>query len=202
MSEPASIRSKNPGAMWGHLGRRTSEDRFTNTDNPIAVKWGSTQTEYLSDGLGQGNNIAHFPTMVQGACAQFDLWCERYAGMNLAAAIKRWSGGNWDQPYADFLKSKTGLTLTSLITPKLLASPSGLALMKAQAAWESGRIKDGYPMTDAEWQAAQNLVFHEAMRPPPAPAPAPKPQQPVPAPTQRSILSIIIGTLAAIFKGK
>ena len=141
--DPASIRSNNPGAMWGK-------------GNPIATKWGSTATEDLADGLGQGNNIAHFPDRVHGAAAQFDLWRQHYTSMTLQAAIKKWSGGNWSQPYADFLVKRTGLAMATEMTPAILSSPQGLELMQAQAQWEAGVP---YPMSLAEWQQAQGMVF-------------------------------------------
>jgi len=147
MTTPASIRSNNPGAMWGK-------------GNPIASKWGSTKTEDLADGLGQGNNIAHFPTMVQGAAAQFDLWNQHYTGMTLHDAIRKWSGGNWSQPYADFLTKNTGLSMSTVITSTVLASSQGLKLMEYQARWEAGVP---YPMTEAEWQSAQALVFGKSV---------------------------------------
>lgn len=152
--DPASIRSNNPGAMWGK-------------GNAIAVKWGSTTTEALADGLGQGNNIAHFPTKVQGAAAQFDLWHQRYCNMTLRAAITKWSGGNWSQPYANFLTQHTGLAMDTMVTPVLLSGPIGLLLMKYQAQWEAGRP---YPMTDAEWKQAQQLAFGITTAAAPAPA--------------------------------
>jgi len=161
----ASIRTNNPGAMWG--GKR-------------ADKWGATHAEMLNDGLGQGNNIAVFPTKVQGAAAQFDLWRAGYTGMSLATAIKRWSGGNSNEAYLKFLQSQTGIGAVDMITEALLASPQGLALMKAQARWEAG---GPYPMTDAEWQRAQNLIFPGSIPPPPdIPSPVPQPHQPI-APT-------------------
>lgn len=161
MTIPASIRSNNPGAMWGK-------------GNPIASKWGSTKTESLADGLGQGNNIAHFPTMVQGAAAQFDLWNQHYTKMTLKAAITKWSGGNWSQPYADFLTKNTGLTMDTVINSTILASTSGLKLMEYQARWEAGQP---YPMTEAEWQSAQALVFGKSS--PTQPQVSPKtPQEP------------------------
>jgi hypothetical protein len=141
--------------------------------NPIATKWGATSTEVLADGLGQGNNIAHFPSAVQGAAAQFDLWRQHYCDMTLKAAILKWSGGNWSQPYANFLNQHTGLSMDKGITPALLASAQGLALMKYQAQWEAGRP---YPLTDAQWAQAQAMVFAvttTAAGMPPAPAPAP-----------------------------
>ena len=119
--------------------------------NKIAAKWGSTKTEGLNDGLRQGNNVAYFPTKVDGACAQFDLWRTSYVNLSLAAAIRKWSGGNWSQPYADFLKARTGLTMSTPITKDVLASPLGIELLKVQAQWEAG---NPYPMTDADWLEA------------------------------------------------
>src|SRR5579859_1660755 len=145
MSDPASIRYKNPGAMWG---------------NALARKYGALpEAVVLHDGLGQGNNIAVFPDYVHGAAAQFALWTNNYAGMTLKAAITKWSGGNWSQPYMDFLVKETGLNPSSPVTKQVLSSPTGLKLMKAQAHWEAGRP---YPMTDTEWSEAQKLVFGAA----------------------------------------
>jgi hypothetical protein len=134
-----SIRTNNPGAMWG--GKR-------------AEKWGATDDLILKD--GQNNHIAVFPTKVQGAAAQFDLWRANYTGLTLLAAIKKWSGGNSSPNYVAFLK-KHGVNFNDLITVDFLASPAGLSLMKAQAQWEAGTP---YPMTDAEWQTAQAMVFN------------------------------------------
>src|SRR5690349_10594459 len=118
---PASIRTNDPGAMWGK-------------HNAIAQKWGAEQTIGLNDGLGQGNNIAVFPTKVQGAAAQFDLWRAHYCGISLATAITKWCGGNSPSAYVSDLCKATGLRSLDLITSELLAGPKGLALMKAQAA--------------------------------------------------------------------
>lgn len=156
-TEPASIRSNNPGAMWGK-------------GNPIATKWGATSTEALADGLGQGNNIAHFPTPVAGAAAQFDLWRMHYTGLTLKAAILKWSGGNWSQPYADFLVSHTKIALTDNVSSTLLASGQGLALMKYQAQWEAGKP---YPLTDDQWAQAQAMVFAVVTTVPKTGKPAP-----------------------------
>lgn len=150
MAEVAAIRFNNPGAMWGK-------------GNKIATKWGATGTTTLNDGLGQGNNIAFFPTKIAGACAQFDLWRSGYCNMTLANAIKKWSGGNWSQPYADFLTQHTGLSMDIIVTPTMLAGPKGWQLMKYQAQWESGKP---YPMSDTDWQIAQRKVFPSAPKPP------------------------------------
>src|SRR5262245_43067045 len=89
--EPASIRYKNPGAMWGN--------------NAIAKKWGAIKTVGLNDGLGQGNNIAVFPTFIQGICAQLDLWrtSKNYRNKKFADAIRTWSGGNYVESYIRFV---------------------------------------------------------------------------------------------------
>ena len=142
MPDPASIRYNNPGAMWG--------------GNAIARKWGATANIKLNDGLNQGNTIAFFPDKVHGAAAQFDLWRSRYCNMLLRDAIRRWSGGNWSAPYAEFLTKETGLSMTTMIDLPLLASRAGWILLKAQAQWEAGRP---YPLSDAEWQQAQALCF-------------------------------------------
>lgn len=138
MADAAAIRFNNPGAMW---------------DGKIATRWGSKHSVILAD--GQSNHIAIFPTMVQGAAAQFDLWRSNYVNMSLKDAVKKWSGGNSSANYMQFLKS-AGFPGNTLITPAFLASPQGIGLMKAQAHWESAKV---YPMTDADWAKAQSMVF-------------------------------------------
>lgn len=139
---PASIRYKNPGAQW---------------PGPRATKWGSTSYVTLND--GQGNKIAVFPTFVQGAAAQFDLWASNYTGMTLKAAIDKWSGHNSPASYVAFLEKNTGISINTKVTKTLLASPAGWKLLKAQSRWEAGQP---IPMTDAEWQLAQTKVFGPA----------------------------------------
>ena len=144
---PASIRYKNPGAMWGH--------------NPVAEKWGALDTVVLHDGLGQGNNIAVFPTYVQGICAQIDLWrSPRYHNKRFADAIEVWSGGNDVGVYIAFvLKRVPGMTANTLMTDAFLDSPTGISFLKAQAWHEAG---EQYPAPDADWLEAQRRVFHPA----------------------------------------
>lgn len=147
MADPASIRYKNPGAMWG---------------SPRATKWGATSAVALRDGTGQGNTIADFPTFVQGAAAQFDLWRAVYSPMMLSAAIKKWSGGNSSDKYVNWLAKQVGITPSTRITRDFLSGAKGLQLMKAQAQWEAGRP---YPMPDADWKRAQDMVFRGAVGP-------------------------------------
>jgi hypothetical protein len=181
MAEPVSIRTNNPGAMWG--GKR-------------AERWGATDDLRLND--GQGNHIAVFPTRVQGAAAQFDLWKSLYVDMTLAAAIRKWSGGNSSPAYAAFLEKHCGVKPQDEVTHELLAGPQGLALMKAQAQWEAGAP---YPMSDAEWKTAQGMVFPGvAKQPAPAPRPQPKPAA-QPTPQVKPWWLVLLGLLPSILKG-
>lgn len=181
----ASIRYNNPGAMWG--------------GNAISKRWGATANVVLHDGLGQGNTIANFPTVVAGGSAQFDLWRSSYCNLTLLAAIKKWSGGNSSIPYMQFLTKQTGIASSDVITPALLAGPKGLALMKAQSQWEAGQK---YPMTDQQWLQAQQNVFqlgHTVQATTPAPTPSKAPTEaPSPAKTPPSW----IGGIVSSFLGK
>lgn len=142
MMEPASIRYNNPGAMWG--------------GNKISRKWGERGNVALEDGTGQNNHIAIFPDVIHGAAAQFDLWAHGYVGTTLQAAIRKWSGGNSNIAYMRFLTEHTGLSANSVINHSLLASPTGIKLLKAQAQWEAGKP---YPMSDEQWAEAQKMVM-------------------------------------------
>ena len=180
----ASIRSKNPGAMWGRTGKRPSADKFVATNNPLAVKWGSTQTEYLSDGLGQGNNIAVFPTWVQGICAQLDLWrsSSLYKNKRFADAISTWSGHNNVPSYIAYVKARVpGITEDTIMNDTFWRGPMVIPFLKAQAWHEAGQK---YPAPDEDWVQAQAKVFGQ-----PAPPPivlVPKPVVPKPTPKPKS----------------
>lgn len=138
---PASIRSNNPGAMWG---------------GPSAVKFGALKAEKLNDGLNQNNEIACFTDKVHGAAALFDLMARVYAGKTIKAAITKWSGGNWVPSYLDVIEKDTGLKGSDVLSLNLLKSDKGIAFAKAMARHEAGCP---YPMTDAEWKEAHDMVF-------------------------------------------
>lgn len=142
--EPASIRYKNPGAMWG--------------GNAISRKWGEVGNVTLNDGMGQGNRIAVFPTFVAGICAQIDLWRgPRYRNKRFADAIAVWSGGNWVPSYIKFVKDRVpGMTENTIMNDALLSSPMGIAFLKAQAWHEAGKP---YPAPEGDWLEAQRRVF-------------------------------------------
>lgn len=143
--EPASIRYKNPGAMWG---------------SKLAIKWGaSPRAVTLNDGKGQGNNIAVFPTYVQGICAQLDLWrsSPNYRNKQFDDAIRIWSGGNYVESYIAFvLKRVPGMTRNTVMNDAFWKSPMGIAFLKAQAWHEAGKP---YPAPDADWIEAQRRVM-------------------------------------------
>lgn len=187
MSEPASIRYRNPGAMWG--------------GNAISKKWGEIGNVSLNDGLGQGNRIAVFPTYIHGICAQIDLWrTARYHNKKFKDAIAIWSGGNWVASYIKFVTDRVPeMTPDTVITDAFLNSPTGIKFLKAQAWHEAGKE---YPAPASDWIEAQRRVFAGAEslpdrpKPPPAPQPAPKPTQ-APAP---SAWGSFVSILAAIFK--
>lgn len=166
----ASIRTKNPGAMWGHTGPRSTSGKIDVTNAPIPKKWGSTRTVFLSDGLNQGNNIAVFDKWVDGICAQLDLWrsSEHYKNKRFVDAIGTWSGGNNVPSYIAYCKARVpGLTEDTIMNDAFWQSPSGILFLKAQAGHEAGQT---YPAPDADWIEAQRRVFSGA---PPTPAPAP-----------------------------
>lgn len=143
--EPASIRFKNPGAMWG---------------SPLAIKWGAAKKAVsLNDGTGQGNNIAVFPTYVQGICAQLDLWrtSPNYRNKRFADAIAIWSGHNHVESYIAFvLKRVPGMTRGTVMNDDFWKGQMGIAFLKAQAWHEAGKP---YPALDADWVEAQRRVF-------------------------------------------
>lgn len=143
---PASIRYKNPGAMWG---------------SKIAKKWGAQDSVVLNDGLGQGNNIAVFPTYVQGICAQIDLWRSgRYKNRTLAAAIKTWCGNNNTESYIRFVLAKVpGIERDTRMDEDFWNGPLAVPFLKAQAWHEAGRK---YPAPDADFEQALRIVLGKA----------------------------------------
>lgn len=158
---PASIRTNNPGAMW---------------PGPSATKFGSTGHENLRD----GNKIAVFPDATSGAAAQFDLLGRKYAGKTVQDAIREWSGGNHVPSYVQRVSAATGLQPQTVITPELLRSPQGVALVKAMAGHEAGPAS---PLTGDQWGEAQRMAFMDpaaegGLPVPPQGGPAARPMPP------------------------
>lgn len=143
--EPASIRYKNPGAMWG---------------NALAIKWGAAKKAVtLNDGKGQGNNIAVFPTFQQGICAQMDLWrtSKNYRNKRFADAIAVWSGHNSVESYIAFATKRVpGMTRDTVMNDGFWRGGMAIPFLKAQAGHEAGKV---YPAPDPDWIAAQKRVL-------------------------------------------
>jgi hypothetical protein len=190
--------------MWGRVGRKPAVFFETPagphgvvTNAPIPLKWGSTETIYLSDGLGQNNNIAIFDTWVQGICAQLDLWrtSPNYRNKRFADAIAIWSGRNNVESYISFVLARVpGMTRDTVMDDAFWRSVRGIQFLKAQAWHEAGKQ---YPAPDAGWIEAQRRVFgvlKPAAPPPPTPV-----KQPVPQP---SVWAALFSSLASIFKRK
>jgi hypothetical protein len=182
--EPASIRYKNPGAMWG---------------SARAIKWGASKNAVaLNDGLGQGNNIAVFPTYVQGICAQLDLWrsSPNYKNKRFADAIAIWSGGNSVESYISFvLKRVPGMTRNTVMDEAFWHGPMCIPFLKAQAWHEAGKE---YPAVDDDWIEAKQIVLGDSpIAKPLPPLPPPPDVVPVPAPSGWAALFALI---ASFFK--
>lgn len=143
--EPASIRYKNPGAMWG---------------NALAIKWGAAKKPVtLNDGKGQGNNIAVFPTYKQGICAQMDLWrtSSNYKNKRFADAIAVWSGHNSVESYIRFVTSRVpDMTRDTIMDGAFWRGPKAIGFLKAQAWHEAGKQ---YPAEESDWIEAQKRVL-------------------------------------------
>lgn len=143
--EPASIRYKNPGAMWG---------------SALAIKWGASRKPVsLNDGTGQNNNIAVFPSFLLGICAQLDLWrtSKNYRNKRFADAIRVWSGGNHVESYIAFVRARVpGITRDTVLDDAFWLSPMGIQFLKAQAWHEAGKP---YPAPETDWHEARKRVF-------------------------------------------
>jgi hypothetical protein len=110
---PASIRYNNPGAQWPSAESK----RFGETDSGV---------------IGGGNKIAGFPTPVHGLASNMALLQDKYVGMTVGAAIKKWSGGGRG--------SVPGFDSNQTITPEMARDPKFLHPFFTQMAdAESGR---------------------------------------------------------------
>ena len=181
---PASIRYKNPGAMWGQ-------------GNPVAAKWGNTSTVTLNDGKGQGNNIATFPSYVNGIAAQLDLWrtSSHYKNKRFDIAINTWCGGNSHTQYVQHMVSRVpGLTASTVMNDDFWSDEDRAVLfLKTQASMEAGQE---YPAPNEDWHTAYKMVMKGVKPRPSQPAPAPTPvPKPVPAAPKESLLWKLIKIL-------
>ena len=177
---PASIRNRNPGAMY---------------PGPSAKKFGSTSFETLRSRDGV-HKIATFPTDQHGAAAMFDLLASKYVGMSIEAAIKKWCGGYYASTYIKVLEGKGGVTASDPLTLALVRDPqTAIPLARAMAWQEAGR---DYPLDDAGWLEAHGMAFGGATAPEFSPkndVPSPKPE------TRRAEAAKTVGTWGGAIGG-
>lgn len=147
--EPASIRYKNPGAMW---------------PGAIPTKWGSKHWIYLNDHTGQGggghgNKIAIFDNWSDGIAAQLDLWrtSPNYRNKRFADAIAIWSGHNHVASYIAYVKERVpGIEEGTIMNEAFWRGPMAIPFLKAQSGHEAGKT---IPAPEADWLNAQRRVF-------------------------------------------
>lgn len=189
MTEPASIRYKNPGAMWG--------------GNPWSKKWGELGNVALADGTGQDNHIAVFPSYVAGICAQIDLWrgSSHYKNKPFAEGIATWSGHNSVESYVALVTKRVpGMTRNTIMNDEFWRGPMAIPFLKAQAFHEAGRE---YPAPDSDWIEAQRRVLSGAMGaplPPPPDVPRPLPKPPTPIAPKVGAVGVVGAALLAVWK--
>jgi len=139
MSIPASIRHKNPGAMYPGRASRA----FGGTGHNI---------------IGGGHKIAKFERHVDGAAALFYLLAtsHHYRNKTIEQAIRTWSGGNYVEPYLFQIEGRTPHNRNTVLNDDFFRDEASmLSLGKAMAFHEAGQR---YPMTDEEWEEAYALA--------------------------------------------
>lgn len=137
---PASLRNRNPGAQW---------------PGPSATLFGAKSAEQLTD--KQRNQMATFPSHVQGAAAMFHLLLRLYCGKRLSDAIEMWSGANSVPAYLAVLKTRVGIKGTAILTAAYIKDPAtAVPFAQAMAFHEAG---EEYPLTEAEWREAHSMAL-------------------------------------------
>ncbi len=175
---PASIRNKNPGAMYPGASSK---------------KFGATTYETLKSKDGT-HKIATFPTAVHGAAAQFDLLARSYTGMSLEKAITRWCGGFYAPTYLKVLRDRADVSADTVLTRAMLADHEfAVPLAKAMAWQEAGC---DYPLKDDEWLEAHQMAFGKEVA-----APAWNPRNDAPTPKLETRREPVLRRIKAWFAG-
>lgn len=137
---PASIRYKNPGAMY---------------PGPSSRAFGSRRYEVI----GGGHKIAVFDTYEHGAAALFHLLNRVYKGMRLDKAIQKWSGNNNVNSYLETIEQHSHLTRNTFIDGELIDTSADLiALARAMAWHEAGQE---FPLDAQGWSHAYDMFKAE-----------------------------------------
>lgn len=144
---PASIRNRNPGAMY---------------PGPSSKKFGSASFETLKSKDGV-HKIATFHSDIQGAAAMFDLLASKYCGQTVEKAITKWCGAFYVSSYIKVLESTGGIKRSDILTKAMLQdAEKGIPLARAMALQEAGRE---YPLTEEQWRQAHACAFLEPVAP-------------------------------------
>ena len=154
---PASIRNKNPGALY---------------PGPSARKFGGTKVENLTSKDGK-HKIAQFPTSIHGAAALFDNFMNAkgatgyyYRNKPLSKAIDTWCGSIRAQSYLRLIEQQAGYKPSEVLSEDFLRDPDkAIALARAMARHEAGR---DYPLEGSEWLEAHAMAFGDAVAPEPS----------------------------------
>lgn len=141
---PASIRNKNPGAMY---------------PGDASKRFGSTTFEVLKSKDGE-HRCATFATHEQGAAAMFWLLAQpRYANgqRTLEQIIGKWCGGFRTGSYLKLLETKTGVKASTVVTVEMLRNPEiAIPIARAMAVQEAGV---DYPLAEPGWEVAHDMAF-------------------------------------------
>lgn len=138
---PASIRNNNTGAQY---------------PGPVARRFGGATYEVLRSKDGT-HKIATFPSAVHGAAAHIALLHDKYTGLTLEAAIRKWCGGYYVSTYLKVLSDETGIGRATILTKELIRdSKVAIPICKAMALQEAGKP---FPMSDEEWETAHDMAF-------------------------------------------
>lgn len=127
---PASVRANNPGAQY-----------------PSADAQRFGMEGY--DVIGGGHKIAVFPSPVNGAAANMDLFTRNYTGMTVGAAGAKWTGNNgFGVP---------GYDPKMVVTRDMMADPNfAIPFMKAIASREAGGPN---PLSNEDWNKAHDMFM-------------------------------------------
>ena len=145
---PASIRNKNPGAMYPGKSAR---------------KFGSSSYETLRSKDGT-HKIATFKSHTHGVAALFDLLgSPAYTDRTIREAITKWCGGYYAGTYLRVLEEKSGIKPDDMLTQEMVHNADiAIPIGRAMALQEAGRE---YPVDDAGWREGHAMAFGGSVAP-------------------------------------
>lgn len=152
---PASIRNRNPGAIY---------------PGPSARRFGARATETLVSRDGR-HQIASFSDATSGAAALFDNLCHAgpkggryYRDKSIDAAIRTWCGGHHAEAYLRVIARRAGLARDTVLDLAFLRDPARVIPLARAMAWqEAGQ---DFPLDEAGWQAAHARALAYMPEPP------------------------------------